>query len=223
MKSVNKKFFLIMAFLPLTLSGCYPGCFSDFQSFMGYKYEGWFTKINKKELPKRNPTTYIFNEKEESIRDILRNLWLGPEYFSPDIKPEPHFDKLSLQDSHYAVSEARRRNKSYDNPIGKNDVFYYCWGPIAKSRVYYSEKGLPLDYLAGFHLHLTAIEAKKTKVEVFTYFSKVINGKTSGLGDPHGPHNIYTDVDPTTIEEYQLLLRLGEILKEKNMPELILP
>jgi hypothetical protein len=63
----------------------------------------------------------------------------------------------------------------------------------------------------------------QTLVEIITHHPEVIAGETSGFLRPHGPANIYIDVAPTSIEEYEILLRLGQVLKVDDMPPLRLP
>jgi hypothetical protein len=40
---------------------------------------------------------------------------------------------------------------------------------------------------------------------------------------PHGPSLISAEVDPTTIEQYQILLDIGRQLGAKEMPPLLTP
>jgi hypothetical protein len=93
--------------------------------------------------------------------------------------------------------------------------------PCGESQVYFKD-GQPLIYFADFHIHLTAVGLQKIRVEIFTYGSRVVAGVDESWS-PHGPSFIFVEVDPTTIEQYQILLRIGEQLGTKNMPPLVTP
>jgi hypothetical protein len=93
--------------------------------------------------------------------------------------------------------------------------------PVGESQVYFKD-GQPLIYYADFHIHLTPLDSKKTRVEIFTYGSSVVTGVDESWS-PHGPAFIFVNVDPTTIEQYQILLGIGQQLRMTNMPPLVTP
>jgi hypothetical protein len=95
--------------------------------------------------------------------------------------------------------------------------------PIGKSAVYFAQ-GKPLDYLAEFRIEIVNRGLAETEVRVTTLRPEVINGKQFGFGScGPGFANRYVPVEPTSIEEYDLLLRIGAALDERGMPEMILP
>ena len=95
--------------------------------------------------------------------------------------------------------------------------------PIGKSNVYFA-RGEALDYLANFEFHLLKRGDQETEVRVKALQSEVINGRQFGFGScGPGFANRYVAVEPTTIEEYEILLRIGQALGEKDMPPLLLP
>lgn len=107
-------------------------------------------------------------------------------------------------------------------PGNENDAYLYGdISPIGESQVYF-KNGQPLIYYADFHIHVTAVSPKKTRVDISTYDSSVAVGVDENWS-PRGPSLIEVDVDPTTIEEYQLLLNIGKQLGAAEMPPLVLP
>jgi hypothetical protein len=104
----------------------------------------------------------------------------------------------------------------------ENDAYIYGDArPIGESPIYFKD-GQPLIYYADFHIHLTAISPKKIRVEIFTYGSSVITGLDKSWS-PHGPSFIFMAVPPTTIEQYQILLGIGQQLGTANLPPLVTP
>ncbi len=78
-----------------------------------------------------------------------------------------------------------------------------------------------MEYFAEFQLHFTVINENETKVEVITHGSKVLY-----FSFPVFSGHAYVNekkVEPTTIEEYEILLRIGKLVGEKDMPPLHLP
>lgn len=107
-------------------------------------------------------------------------------------------------------------------PGNENDAYIYGGDtPVGESQVYYKD-GQPLIYNADFHIHISSLGAHKTRVEIFTYDSSVVTGVDLSWS-PHGSSFISVKVDPTTIEEYQILLGIGDQLGTKNMPPLVTP
>jgi hypothetical protein len=107
-------------------------------------------------------------------------------------------------------------------PGTENDAYLSGGGTcIGESKTYFKDDQ-PLIYFADFHIHLTALDERKTRVEIFTYGSYVVTGLDESWS-PHGPSLISAEVDPTTIEQYQILLDIGRQLGAKEMPPLLTP
>jgi hypothetical protein len=101
-------------------------------------------------------------------------------------------------------------------PGNENDAYFYGTdSPVGESQVYFKD-GQPLIYYTDFHIHLTALGPKRSRVEICTYDSSVVSGVEQRWA-PHGTSFIRVNVDPTTVEEYQILLRIGEQLGVKDM------
>lgn len=108
-----------------------------------------------------------------------------------------------------------------------NNIFDFYLEPmyyLHKSKIYLKENGDSLDYLAGFYLHLEKIDENHTKVSIKTIDPKIIIGREFL---PSPPNMVRKDkimsVEPSTIEEYEILLEIGRLVGEKDMPSLSLP
>ena len=107
-------------------------------------------------------------------------------------------------------------------PGTENDAYLSGGGTcVGESKTYFKDDQ-PLIYFADFHIHLTALDERKTRVEIFAYGSYVVTGLDESWS-PHGPSLISAEVDPTTIEQYQILLDIGRQLGAKEMPPLLTP
>jgi hypothetical protein len=108
-----------------------------------------------------------------------------------------------------------------------NSIFDFYLEPmyyLHKSKIYLKENGDSLDYLAGFYLHLESIDETHTKVKITTIEPRIIIGRELL---PSPPNMVRKDktmpVEPSTIEEYKILLDIGRLVGEKDMPPLNLP
>jgi hypothetical protein len=92
--------------------------------------------------------------------------------------------------------------------------------PVGKSRQYLIDRD-SIDYFASFHLHLTDVSGDRTRIDIFTIRPRVLVGESLLPKPPHFTRTLeYVDVPPTTIEEFEILLRLGRCLGVQGMPEL---
>ena len=81
-----------------------------------------------------------------------------------------------------------------------------------------------LDYEAWFYLHLESIDETHTKLTITTFEPMLIVGRDLLPSPPHfGRGYKKMTVEPSTIEEYEILLKIGNLVGEKDMPPLILP
>ncbi len=123
-----------------------------------------------------------------------------------------------LASDHQHLTEADRAR--FEAPGGADDlILYYGHMPMGLSSVY-RVRGRPVPYLADFHLKIEALDDNRTRVAVEAIDPQVIAGKTLLPGRHFTRANIYAPVEPTSIEEYDLLLRLGDELGEADMPPL---
>jgi hypothetical protein len=163
------------------------------------------------EMPKKNPTRYEFNASIASIKCIIKE----------NHNKMPLSNIESADDSSFVWSEQILRN-----PGNKNDFYVFDIVPADTHKVYYC-KERPIPYSYSFLIHITSINSNKTLVEIRTINPEICIGVKF-------PHNIIDfdvpegslmkRVRPSTIEEYQVLLVIGEALGVKEeMPRLIMP
>lgn len=167
-------------------------------------------KIIKIEQVRKNPTEYVFNAQKDSLyRRIFSKLKVT---------------NMMLFDAIHKNMVLGEISDLFSQSADKLD---FCLMPvyyIGKSMNYKRENGGSLDYEAWFYLHLETIDEEKTKVSITTIEPKIIVGKELL---PTPPHFVRKDktmlVEPSTIEEYEILLDIGKLAGEKNMPPINLP
>lgn len=163
-------------------------------------------KYHELKLVDRNPMSYVFKFSIDTIKARLKINW----------------EKFSTKEIEFASdSNIVRGNKVLRGKENINDAYIYSFWDDT-SLVYVSSEE-PLLYYAEYHLHLTASDSTNTYIEVRTVDSHIITGKNFLRGYTHV--NLKTvDVPPSSIEEYKILLIIGEILGVKDsMPKLKLP
>ena len=156
----------------------------------------------------KNPTTYIFNANIDEIKNIISS------NFS-----KYNFNGMILRtlDNNNTFSEA-----IFNNPNNKNDAYLYSHDLI-NSSIYYKDSK-PLLYSVSFHIHLDSIDKNHTSVQVNSMHPEVIVGTKFGFSDNMKLRTAdFRKVEPSTVEEYQILLIIGNSLKDRNMPTLIMP
>jgi hypothetical protein len=167
-------------------------------------------RVFKIVLDKPNPTEYIFSTPRTelyftiferfgveglSIRTIRNRL----------IIPEKIVNLLSQQKNGY-------------------DIFLESDISDVKSKIYKRKNNEFLDYRVSFYLHLEMINWSETKVSIITIDPQIIIGRELLPSPPFMVRRDKTQtVEPSTIEEYQILLEIGNLLGERNMPPLVLP
>jgi hypothetical protein len=193
--------------------------------------------LQAKLLPHLNPTNYEFDaniaEVKSSISNAFGNGWQkelaaknkGVVWKGSGDDHSRLLLSRALQEPMprlFWKGQADALTKGFLTKSGnENDAYIYNSDAPVESTVYFKD-GQPLIYYADFQIHLAAIDQHKTRVEIFTYDSNV------GVGiderwSPHGPRLIRVAVKPTTVEEFQILLRIGEKLGFKNMSPLVTP
>lgn len=196
--------------------------------------------LQEKSLSHTNPTTYEFDAtmsevkgaikdgfetwREEQIRKYQAKVWGGSgnaecKRFLTFVLQSAGGGSLLWGDDGALISKALPAK-----PGNENDAYIYGGeAPVGESRVYFKD-GQALIYYADFHVHLTAVGTNRTRVEIFTYDCRVaVGAEKRWTVHRYGPSLIVVNVAPTTVEEYQVLLRIGEQLGTKNMPPLITP
>lgn len=162
------------------------------------------SKVERIKEPFKNPTSYVFEASLPRVKSAIKEQFSDLQFKQMEL-----FFKES--DSYYKFTPI------ITTPSNKDDFYLDKWGmAIGGSNTHFMD-GKSLPYIASFHIHITAIDSIQTRVEVFTHDSKVITGKQF-LPLAHGKRAFeYEEVEPSTVEEYEILLKIGEELGEKNM------
>jgi hypothetical protein len=194
--------------------------------------------LQEKLLPYQNPTSYEFDAGVADVKDAIGKAF-GQEHRTKQWREAQSAIWKGKGDAaaQKSLTDALRwqgamllwkgeadvlTRGALAKPGTENDAYLYGGGTcVGESQTYFKE-GQPLIYYADFHIHLTAMDERKTRIEIFTYESCVVAGLDESWS-PHGPSLIFVQVDPTTVEQYQILLGIGEQLGTKNMPQLITP
>lgn len=165
----------------------------------------------KKDLPKKNLTEYNFNTNIKLLYNVILT----------DLSP---LFVQSAIDYKYEPGDYKELYKIYLKRKCKYDIFIGLGQNFGYSKMYFSNEGDSLKYNVEFYLALDSLDSNKTKVTIYTINPRIVIGR--GLL-PEPPHfvrrNIYMSIEPTTIEEYEILLEIGKLTEEQNMPPLILP
>ena len=173
-------------------------------------------------FPQRNPTSYEFPGSVSEIKqkmlatfkdfDVMQSFYRsfadGSFYFAVEGGENALFTKNYAKDM-------------FANERNKDDLYLHSHGALIGGSPLYLGGGMPLPYSAEFQLHFDAIDPNKTRVSVITHNPRVYNGTVCcGL---HGYKSNTVPVEPSTIEEYKILLFIGRRLGMNDMPMLKLP
>jgi hypothetical protein len=177
-------------------------------------------KIKTRSLVQKNPTSYVFPGRVPEVREKILTAFEDFPFmreFGSFVSPNSQSFMFSVR----TKEEHGEYEPIFASPENRNDIYLHSWGePIDPSEVYFGG-GKPLRYRAEFQLHLTATDNTNTQISVITHKPSVINGSVCcGL---HGYKSNDVAVEPTTIEEYRILLFVGRILGVTDMPPLRLP
>jgi hypothetical protein len=176
--------------------------------------------IAKKTLKQKNPTTYVFNYSAQELKQRI------VAAFQIERQSAGSFCVFLRCEAPFLISAETKERATFarhlfDNPENTDDVYLHSYGePFGLSAIYFAN-GKPLRYRAAFHLHLAGINEHSTKVTVLTQNPTVING--AKCCSPHGYYSNDVTVEPTTIEEYRILLYIGQVLNVRDMPPLQTP
>lgn len=150
--------------------------------------------FSRRKLAKPNPTMYVFHAPVAQVRGAIRGI--AATYPCP---PSP---TLCLD----------------VDPPSNGTEYDFVQLELTKSEVY-RWLGKPLEYKAEYHIFLSPLWDSQTRVEVRTVEARVRIGPSFTF---HGG-DTYEWVAPTTIEEYRILLMIGDKVGEQGMPPLQLP
>lgn len=184
--------------------------------------------IETKPFPVRNVPEHVFTISANALKDTI----LKAFKIENDPEENKHLKDIfwyySGNDKEHKISILFRAETNTDtifsrryflNPNTSNDVFLEVFHTAWISK-YYQSHGHPLKYTTNFAVQLSEVDANKTKVKVVALNPEVINGTGFGV---HGPANIYTSAQPTTIEEYSILLFIADKVGDTSLSPLKLP
>ena len=180
--------------------------------------------VQTRSLPAPNPTTYSFPLPLEEVHTRALQAFsikhqIGDPIFGRSAS-KFHLEPVLFAEcsTNAVIGEAVFRD-----PANAHDIYLHTFHtPFAISSVYRGREG-GLPFIAAFHLHL-ASSGSNTVVTVTASNTEVVNGTKFGFGSC-GPGQGWNceRVQPTTVEEYSILLYLGRYLGITNMPAVILP
>lgn len=170
--------------------------------------------VSARGMQGKNPTAYVFPFPIDETRQSILKMKSSPNSFK----------HMVLQSKEDSVFFSERARQVFSNPINSKDFYLHSFGSrIGKSAVY-SIDGDFLDYYAEFHMHLLD-KGDSTEIQIIACDCKVAVGVNLLPSLPHLVRSIKTQsVLPTTIEEYEILLMIGDALGVKHeMPKIIYP
>jgi hypothetical protein len=162
---------------------------------------------------KKNPTDYFFNISIDSMKKTVEKIFEKQQYCGYRLRNYAHYDSLYIPNLEKNKKDFVLRISTYD--------YIKC-----KSKVYYSRYGNPRLYTVKYyfiHLEETGLGVK---VYVHAIDPKLRVGWHWGAGMGilnYGIKPRFISVPSTTVEEYEILLMIGNTLGVQNMPPLKIP
>jgi hypothetical protein len=164
-----------------------------------------------------NPTEYYFNASMEELKQKIIQDFESQENININ---DIYCRKMTV----YTKQNHTSFNSIFENLINRNDIVLcdeYSEPFYIYSDVYYIANRPLLYNVGGFHLHIDSIDSNLTKIRVIVLDPKVVIGNQLFCIPSHCGYR-YKKVEPTTIEEYKILYRIGKSIGQK-MPQIILP
>ena len=187
--------------------------------------------IETKPFPIKNIAEHSFNLNIDKLKDTIfsfftlenqdHNKYLNDIFFfypSADMETEQY--KMFIDFQAETNTTPLVGESYFTKPNTENDIYIHNFGTCWYSKLYYSN-GKPLEYRTPFFIRFTKINETSTKVLIGAEDPKVLNG-ISGYG-AHGAVARETTVEPSTIEEYSILLFIADKLGDKTLLPLKLP
>jgi hypothetical protein len=153
----------------------------------------------------------LFNFENQEENKILSSIFYY--YYPEGMKHLIYFSAETKDNAVFSREYFSKPNTSYD-------IYVHAYGDVWPSKLYFSGKK-QLDYRTPFIIKLTKIDTNSTRINIIAESPKVING-ISGYS-AHGAVARETSVEPTTIEEYSILLFIASKLGDSSMLPIKLP
>jgi len=195
------------------------------------------------------PTEYIFNVSKDSMYKILessfyptdvieriKKTWglnsrekldnINPNDYYFTVKDEFEYSLLGIDSSDFMGEKPYLVHFPVDF---FKDEYLDAWIRYPTGISYnYKFKGIDIHpiYKTLFYIKLDEVNIENTRVSIFAYQPKIVIGSEVRFDIHHDYQRFAIEIpaEPSTIEEYQILLRIGEAIGVKDqMPKLVLP
>ena len=181
-------------------------------------------------LPRLNPTSRTFDLPVTELKGRILEIFASERQWKDPVFPRVSYYWAPMAGRLQPIFEIEHAASSnwskamFQDRQNANDVYLHspesviCLSPVYRGPQF----GMP--YCADFHIHLLTESDAQTRLEVKAIDSRIINGQLYGYGPCGCGFATRTEpVEPTTVEEYQVLLYLARHLGVTNMPDVILP
>jgi len=187
--------------------------------------------IEIRPFPNKNIPEHTFNSGLDKLKDSIVSLFSSENQTNNKYLNNIFYDFMT-EDNHseenkiFIPFQAETINTAlfgkayFSKPNSSNSIYLHNFGTPWPSRLYYS-KDKPLRYRTAFIIELSTINDVSTKVSIIAEDAKVLNG-ISSYG-AHGAVARETKVEPTSIEEYSILLFIADKLGDKTLTLLKVP
>ena len=184
-------------------------------------------RLETKELVETNPTEHIFNAPVDKLRQTILDSFNEHKeinspvyqssifYFNVDMGNGEH--KMTVSFNAETNGNAVFGKDHFEKPNTENDIYIHSFGQFWYSPIYYAG-GEALEFRTPFILTLEKIDEERTLLKVRPETPTVIKG-VAGL-TAHGFYSKEIDVEPTTVEEYSLILFIAEQLGDTTLKPL---
>ncbi|HMT75979.1 MAG TPA: hypothetical protein PKA77_18035 [Chitinophagaceae bacterium] len=186
--------------------------------------------IEPKPFPVKNTPEHVFKMNVEKLKDTITSFFDFENQFENKILDDIFCRYYDLTDSvahRSLLSFYAETNQSplfgkeyFAKPNTENDIYIHCYGEVWLSKLYFS-KGRPLEYRTPFIIKLAKADSISTKVTIVAENPRVLNGISHYTA--HGPAARQTSVEPSSIEEYSILLFIASKLGDTTLLPLKVP
>jgi len=179
------------------------------------------------EYSDKNPTKYIFNKNIKEIREkIITNKDYIQQVFCDNYEEARKSTKLFTNyfcESGLVLRVVKDSIQIYNPDKGR--VYYLKTNSIdlflisegwKSSEICFNDDGIPLEYKSNYQIHFEIIDSLTTQVEIIALHPRLITGKQIMGGRGFANVIITSPTEPTSIEEYKILLKIGEFLGVKE-------
>lgn len=184
-------------------------------------------RLETKELVETNPTEHIFNVPVDKLRQTILDAFNEHKeinspfyessifYLNVDMGNGVH--KLTVSFNAETTGNALFGKDHFEKPNTENDIYIHSFGQTWYSPIYFAG-GEALEFRSPFILTLEKIDDNRTVLKVRPEDPKVLKG-VAGL-TAHGFYSKEIEVEPTTVEEYSLILFIAEQLGDTTLKPL---